>query len=423
MTAPADATDRTRPGGRADPAVEVAGDGPDAEVAEMLEAQARLRGLLAVDKSLVTRCSTTDVAEHLVEAAYATAGAGYARLELDQVDGSAPQVFERAAEPGRLASYRLHLEQRAPSGAAPGPRGRGGELGEFRATLDNGQQRLGRLQVLDRRRGGRFTELTEDLLTTLVATATLILDRASHHEQVERRAGWLAALRRVESLVLTSEDDELAVWSEIAESLQRLTSSDTVALRTPGEHDDTHILIAAGAGAQGMVGTSYPRAESLGWQSMQRGRGQVLASGAELPLGHHTLVDPQLTGPVMSVPLVGDSGPRGAVTLCRQSGQPLFIPGDLQLVEDFARQATVAPELAEARADRTRLEQTVAREAIARNLHDHVIQRLFAVGLSRQGVTGAEPAAMQRQLQQSVQDLDATIAQIRKTIASLRRSQ
>jgi signal transduction histidine kinase len=111
------------------------------------------------------------------------------------------------------------------------------------------------------------------------------------------------------------------------------------------------------------------------------------------------------------------------VTLFRKSGQPLFSPGDLQLVEDFARQATVALELAEARADRTRLEQTVAREAIARNLHDHVIQRLFAVGLSLQGVTRAEPAAMQRQLQQSVQDLDATIAQIRETIFSLRRSQ
>ena len=180
MTAPADASDRTRSGSRGDSAVEMAGDGPDAEIAELLEAQARLRGLLAVNQSLVTRRSATAVAEHLVEAACATAGAGYARFELDQVDGSAPQVFEHAAEPDRLASYRLHLAQRAPSGAAPGPRGRGGELSGFRATLDNGQRRLGSLQVLDRRRGGPFTDLTEELLTTLVATATLILDRASH---------------------------------------------------------------------------------------------------------------------------------------------------------------------------------------------------------------------------------------------------
>jgi len=81
----------------------------------------------------------------------------------------------------------------------------------------------------------------------------------------------------------------------------------------------------------------------------------------------------------------------------------------------------VALEWAEARSDQNRLEQTQTREAIARDLHDHVIQRLFAVGLSLQCVAGAAPRTMQRQLQQTVQDLDATIAQIRETIFTLRR--
>jgi len=84
----------------------------------------------------------------------------------------------------------------------------------------------------------------------------------------------------------------------------------------------------------------------------------------------------------MSVPLIGDSGPRGAVVLMREVDQPPFTDADLELVEDFARQATVALELAEARSARDRLAHIEAREMVARELHDDVIQRLFAVGLS-----------------------------------------
>ncbi len=385
-------------------------------VAELREAQSRLRGLLAVNQSLVGSRSADDVAEQLVEAACATAGAGYARLELDRLEGAAARVVEHSAPPERLGFYRTYLEQQVAARSDPDQP----PLSEFRVALDNGQQSQGTLRVLDRLRGGPFTPLTRELVTTLAATGSVLLDRASQYEQVERRAVWLESMRRVEKLVISSDDDELAVWSEIADCLQRLTSSETVALQVPGDRDDMHVLIAAGTGAHDMVGQRYPREESLGWQAMQQGRGQVLASGAELPPRSHALVAPVLIGPVMAVPLMGDSGPRGAVSLMRELGQPPFTAGDLELVEDFARQATVALEMAEARSARARLKHTEEREEVARNLHDHVIQQLFAVGLSLQGVSRSDSAAMQQQLQRTVQDLDDTIAQIRKTIFTLR---
>jgi GAF domain-containing protein len=418
--------DDVRPGAAAGSAVaRVAGD-EDAVVSELLEAQSRLRKLLAVNQSLAGSSSASQVAQQLVEAACATAGARYARLELHETNGSAAHVLEHATEPDRIPGYRVHLEQRRQQGSSGEQRGCRSEEGRpelsgLTVALNSAGQHLGTLHVLDPSRGGPFTPLSEELLNTLAGTAAIILDRASHHEQAQRRTVWLEATRRVEELVIASDDDELTVWREIATSLHTLTSSSTVALQIPADDENMHVLIAAGNNAETMTGRHYPKEESLGWVAMQEGHGQLLTSGSELPRRHHSLADPQQVGAAMSVPLLGDSGPRGAVTLVRGPGQPPFSHGDLELVEDFARKATVALELAEARSARYRLGHAETQEAIARNLHDHVIQRLFATGLSLQAAANAELATMQRHLRQAVQDLDATIHQIRETIFTLRQ--
>src|SRR5213076_2235694 len=70
----------------------------------------------------------------------------------------------------------------------------------------------------------------------------------------------------------------------------------------------------------------------------------------------------------------------------RQVGRPPFTEEDQGMTAGFANQAAVALELAEARVERERLHMLDERERIAADLHDHVIQRLFAAGLSLQGV-------------------------------------
>ena len=52
----------------------------------------------------------------------------------------------------------------------------------------------------------------------------------------------------------------------------------------------------------------------------------------------------------------------------------------------FANQAAIAIELAEARAEQQRVDMLDERERIAADLHDHVIQRLFAAGLGLQSI-------------------------------------
>jgi hypothetical protein len=68
----------------------------------------------------------------------------------------------------------------------------------------------------------------------------------------------------------------------------------------------------------------------------------VLAPGAGLPANRHPSADARSVGPVMAVPLTGDLGPRGALALMRDVGQPPFCDGDPELVEGLAREDSVA---------------------------------------------------------------------------------
>ena len=93
---------------------------------------------------------------------------------------------------------------------------------------------------------------------------------------------------------------------------------------------------------------------------------------------------------------------------------------DAALPASFAEQAALALQVARARQDQTRLELFQDRDRIGRDLHDLVIQRLFAVGLGLQGLARTiGPEDQRARVDQAVDDLDATIKDIRRTIFAL----
>ena len=59
------------------------------------------------------------------------------------------------------------------------------------------------------------------------------------------------------------------------------------------------------------------------------------------------------------------------------------------------------------------------RDRIARDLHDHVIQRLFAVGLSLQGAMSADPIDTSRRISRALDDLQEVVQEIRTAIFDL----
>jgi signal transduction histidine kinase len=93
---------------------------------------------------------------------------------------------------------------------------------------------------------------------------------------------------------------------------------------------------------------------------------------------------------------------------------------ELELLQSFADQAAVALDRAQAQRDRATLAVLEDRDRIARDLHDMVIQRLFATGLQLQGAVGHSESTMQRDtLTNAVEELDTTITEIRTTIFEL----
>jgi len=105
----------------------------------------------------------------------------------------------------------------------------------------------------------------------------------------------------------------------------------------------------------------------------------------------------------------------------RVKGRRRFEDVELDMATTFANHAAVALELADARADQQRVLLLEDRDRIARDLHDHVIQQLFAAGLSVQSVAGTLGAdARSERLERVVAGIDDTIRQIRTTIFQLR---
>ncbi|WP_345733038.1 GAF domain-containing sensor histidine kinase, partial [Cryptosporangium minutisporangium] len=125
-------------------------------------------------------------------------------------------------------------------------------------------------------------------------------------------------------------------------------------------------------------------------------------------------------GPGALVPLSSGGRVVGVVSVVREEGRPALSDADVRMLQAFAGHAALAVEFSRAAADRQRLAVLEDRDRIARDLHDLIIQRLFAVGLGLQGVGAmvGRPEVADK-LSAFVDDLDDTIRDVRKTIFSL----
>jgi signal transduction histidine kinase len=119
---------------------------------------------------------------------------------------------------------------------------------------------------------------------------------------------------------------------------------------------------------------------------------------------------------VIYAPLVAADETLGVLSVDNAKGGRAFDALDVEVVTSFARQAALALDLARSRVDRDRIRLLEDRERIGRNLHDTVVQRLFAVGMQLQASLIADPKDQRSRIEQSIDELDATIKEIRTSI-------
>jgi signal transduction histidine kinase len=280
---------------------------------------------------------------------------------------------------------------------------------------------FGNLYLTEKRGGGEFTEDDEAVLTALGAAAGVALENARLYEEARRQQHWLRA-----SSELTIELLSGATPAEVLEDLTRqtleLSGADLVTLALPDD-DGRRLTLeyAEGHGAADARGLVVPAGHSLS--------GQVLASGSPVTVENFA-ADPRTAdvtrlhmghiGPATLFPLGTPGNVRGVLTVGRAQGKPPLQQAAASVVAAFAAQAAVALELAARRADAEQLTVFEDRDRIARDLHDLVIQRLYATGMSLEGampmITRHEVADRVRN---AVDAMDDTIRDIRGTIFAL----
>jgi signal transduction histidine kinase len=265
---------------------------------------------------------------------------------------------------------------------------------------------------------GRFSADDEELAEALAATAGIAIANARLFEDAVYRENWATALAETARRLMQDEDDEHLGF--LIDRVKELSGADMVCIGlTSAPCDDLVIERAVGVGADELVGRLLPLDTTAAGEAMRSGRPVVVP---DLRIrDEHGFDEQSLLGNAMLVPFTVGEGGAGVLSLARLSNRPDFGPRDLEMAGSFASHISVSIDRAATRIVRRRVALLEERSRIARDLHDHVIQRLFATGLSLQAVAaGLAPDSAQAVTEQ-IREIDAAIAQIRQSIFAMHR--
>ena len=356
----------------------------------------RLRGLLRANALVASELSLPVVLRQIVEAARDLLGARYAALGVLARDGG--------------------LEQFVPAGLDDEPVKKVGDLPQGRGILGVpiriGEEVFGNLYITERAGGGEFTAEDEELAIAFAAAAGRAITNARRFTESEQRLRWLAASTDLTPLLLCAGVAEPHML--ITQHAAAAAAADFATLAVPHGADQVIVKGVSGALAANLMNRTALLADSLAGQAILTGKpslvnGSHREAAAALGTG----------GSLMIVPLTAGEHIRGALILGRLTGLG-FTETELDVAASFASHAAVALELAQARVDQITLAQVEDHDRIASDLHDHVVQELFTVGMRLQSYAARSDAASAEQINGYADALDQVIASIRTSIFGLR---
>ena len=244
---------------------------------------------------------------------------------------------------------------------------------------------FGNLYMTEKRHG-EFTAEDESVLTALAGAAGIAIDNARLYEESERARRWLAAVADVRAAPAGRRLGAARRWRLIAERIADLTAADATWLLAGPDPDDRCYPVTAQIG-NGLVDLTGRGLAARRQPGAGRGRGGRRRRDLDLSGMAYESRNPHVDwGPCLAVPLrVGHSAERRRHR--RPDGRGRRFDGSIApLVTAFADQASVALDMAARQRMARELDVYEDRDRIARDLHDHVIQRVFAAGLGLQSV-------------------------------------
>ncbi len=270
---------------------------------------------------------------------------------------------------------------------------------------------------------GEFTAEDEAVLTALAGAAGIAIDNARMYEEGEVRRRWLAVVSDVRAALLDAPSSDAALGL-ITERVAALIDAEAAWIVTgPDPVDGRYeVTVQYGEGLEDAVGNRIAPADSAVISGVEDADGVVFLDLTGLDYaGPHGTTD---WGPCLAFALQGTHASRAVVAVVRRAGRPPFDPAVAPLVTAFADQAGLALDMAARQRLARQLDVYEDRDRIARDLHDHVIQRVFAAGLALQSVLPRlTDAEARRRIQGVVVQLDDTVRDIRTTIFDLHTTQ
>ncbi|MFC3993291.1 GAF domain-containing sensor histidine kinase [Actinoplanes siamensis] len=406
-------------------------------VGDVVASRERLRALLDAVVGIGTDLDLRSTLQRIVQAACALAGARYGALGV------------LAPDHGSLSDFITHgIDPAGHARIGDLPRGRGVlgllisdpkpvRLPDIRGHPDSygfpphhppmhsflgvpvrtREQIFGNLYLAEKRGAAEFTDDDEEIVVALAAAAGIAVDNANLYELARRRERWLAATAEITSVLLGTVQRTEALRL-IARRAREVSAAELVLVLLSDEAADRYTIeVADGADAAfaGLAGQLVPvdRAAPAAFGQERYQVVENLRAAADWP-------GEVPARPALAAPLTGADALHGVLIVTQPAGQ---VAGDEDavLLSTFAGQAALALERVRAQEERRQLAVFEDRERIARDLHDVVIQRLFATGMQLQATVQhvAHPDAAKR-ISAAVDDLDDTIRDIRRSIFELR---
>ncbi|MEU9847297.1 GAF domain-containing protein [Streptomyces sp. NPDC047985] len=386
-----------------------------------------LEKVLGVGNDLELRATLQQV----VDAATALTGARYGALGVldpglgtigelftsgidDLPDGRTGMLGALVAEPRTLRSDDPPADPRS-SGVPPGHPGTRSFLG---APLRVEDQVFGNL-CLTEKSTGRFTDTDMALLRVLASRAGTAIGNARLYEEARQRERWIEGAAAVTTTLLTGGNAADALMT-VAEAARTLADAGAGVILQPTEEGGMEIVTASTRDdPAGIVGTTIEPGSAV----------LVHLLGGEPVFIDDSATDPRMTthvrsrfGPSMMLPLQSGGRLIGTLALPRRRGGPPYTALDRQLASQFASQAALALVLADAQHNREQLAVYEDRDRIARDLHDLVVQRLFATEMMLESTRRRAPSPETDELlDQAVDELDSTIQEVRTAIFALQQ--
>ena len=280
---------------------------------------------------------------------------------------------------------------------------------------------FGNIYLTEKRGAAAFTKEDEESLVILATQAGAAIANATLYAETRQRERWLDALRDITGDILAGSDAD-SMLAAIAEHSRQLAGADAAHILTHGSTPGELVVVAAvGANAAKVRGKSVPAEKSISGKVIETGQPLVTEDAGAHGGGYQPVIRLGQVGPAIFVPLRARGRATGTLMIANLKGGRRFDAGTLRIVETFADQASIAMEYGRAQAELRRVELLEERERIAKELHDGVIQALFAVGMGLQGTALVSGSAEQAaRIEGAVGELDGVIRDLRNYIFGLR---